>query len=63
MNKLENRQSGMSVHCHHDKLFEFCYDLYEVVAMTKQIYPHFNPEVHKIESKIATVRTSQQQQK
>jgi putative transposase len=26
--------------------------------MTKQIYPHFNPEVHKIESKIATVRTS-----
>jgi len=26
--------------------------------MTKNIYPHFNPEVHKIESKIATVRTS-----
>ena len=26
--------------------------------MTKQIYPHFNPEVHQIESKIATVRTS-----
>ena len=30
----------------------------EVVAMTKKLYPHFNPEVHKIESKIATVRTS-----
>ena len=26
--------------------------------MTKKLYPHFNPEVHKIESKIATVRTS-----
>ncbi|MBL7055240.1 IS200/IS605 family transposase [Candidatus Woesearchaeota archaeon] len=26
--------------------------------MTKNKYPHFNPEVHKIESKIATVRTS-----
>ena len=26
--------------------------------MTKNIYQHFNPEVHKIESKIATVRTS-----
>ena len=31
---------------------------HEVVAMTKKLYPHFNPEVHKIESKIATVRTS-----
>ena len=30
----------------------------EVVAMTKNKYPHFNPEVHKIESKIATVWTS-----
>ena len=30
---------------------------HEVVAMTKKLYPHFNPEVHKIESKIATVRT------
>ena len=30
----------------------------EVVAMTKNKYPHFNPEVYKIESKIATVRTS-----
>ncbi len=30
----------------------------EVVAMTKKLYPHFNPEVHKIESKIATVRAS-----
>ena len=26
--------------------------------MTKNIYQHFNPEVHKTESKIATVRTS-----
>jgi len=26
--------------------------------MTKKLYTHFNPEVHKIESKIATVRTS-----
>ena len=26
--------------------------------MTKKLYPHFNPEVHKIESKIATVRMS-----
>ena len=26
--------------------------------MTKKLYSHFNPEVHKIESKIATVRTS-----
>ncbi len=26
--------------------------------MLKHKYPHFNPEVHKIESKIATVRTS-----
>jgi putative transposase len=26
--------------------------------MTKKLYPHFNPEVHKIKSKIATVRTS-----
>jgi len=30
----------------------------EVVFMTKNKYPHFNPEVYKIESKIATVRTS-----
>jgi putative transposase len=30
----------------------------EVVTVTKKLYPHFNPEVHKIESKIATVRTS-----
>ena len=30
----------------------------EVVFMTKNRYPHFNPEVYKIESKIATVRTS-----
>ena len=29
----------------------------EVVAMTKNTYPHFNPEVYKIKSKIATVRT------
>ena len=28
-----------------------------MVAMTKKLYPHLNPEVHKIESKIATVRT------
>ena len=26
--------------------------------MTKKLYPHFNSEVYKIESKIATVRTS-----
>ena len=28
------------------------------VAMNKKLCRHFNPEVHKIESKIATVRTS-----
>ncbi len=29
----------------------------EMVVMTQHLYKHFNPEVHKIESKIATVRT------
>ncbi len=29
----------------------------EVVAMTTNLYKHFNPEEHKIESKISTVKT------